>query len=355
MGAFTRQVGDSLQPLHPRWIPQVPVDHDPVPDATLEQLSVAYRVVAMSRFGESQLRNHGIEATYIPHGVDTSIFKPVPKADKKKNRDWLEKNTAPINLKLPVKIDPENDFIIGVNGANTDPMRKNWQGHFSALQIFLEQNPDAKKNTKMLAHTWRQGGRNLEHLARTLHVDSYVKATLNYHMYAGLSTAELAEWYSCLDVFANATQAEGFGVPIIEACASGIPPIATDFTSMPELTRGHGWLVPCYAGEVECPECKHKFSYHGGARYMSALNSLWAIPDDWKLAEAFADAYNNPDKVKRLGRKARGFSLQFDWGKVIPRWVALLEEVRAELGSFGVSDSKDALFAEKAKEALEVK
>ena len=352
MGAFTREVNGGLQPLHPKWIPQVPVDHDPVPDATLEQLAVAYKVVAMSRFGESQLRNHGVEATYIPHGVDTAIYKPVSAADKKKNREWAEKNTAPINLKLPVKLS-HDDFVIGVNAANTDPMRKNWQGHFSALQIFLEQNPDAKKDTKMLVHTWRRGGRNLEHLAQTLHVEPYVKAMLNYHVYAGLSAAELAEWYSTLDVFANATQAEGFGVPIIEACASGIPPIATDFTSMTELTRGHGWLVPCFAGEVECPSCRHKFSYHGGARYMSALNSLWALPDKWKLAEAYADAYNSPKKAKRLGRKARAFSLGYDWAKVVPRWLALLEEVRAEVGSFGVSESKDALFAQKAKEVLE--
>jgi glycosyltransferase involved in cell wall biosynthesis len=44
------------------------------------------------------------------------------------------------------------------------------------------------------------------------------------------------------DVLLNPSMSEGFGVPIIEAQACGVPVITSDHSSMPELTEA-GWLV----------------------------------------------------------------------------------------------------------------
>jgi glycosyltransferase involved in cell wall biosynthesis len=315
-------------------------------------LTAAYRIVAMSKFGAELLRNNGFECVYIPHGVDTHVYKPVSEVDQKTNREWIEKNTAPINLKLPVKIEPD-DFVAFINAANTCPYRKAYPRAFLALQIFLEQNPDAKKDTKLLIHGWRGGGRNLPHLAHLMHIEPHVKITRQHHMLKGLSKEDLAKMYTASDIFLNATQAEGFGVPIIEACACGIPPVTTDFTSMPELTRGHGWIIPRFADQVTCPKCKSKFSYHQGYRYFYNDNRVWCEPDEWRMAGVLAEAYNNPKKVRRLGRKARGFSLAYDFGKINPLWIQLMEEVRSEQTRYGISAEKDESYAEIVKEILE--
>jgi len=60
--------------------------------------------------------------------------------------------------------------------------------------------------------------------------------------------------------------------------------------------------------------------------------SKWAIPDEYEIAEALEDAYNNPDKMRQYGEKAREFSLNYDWKKVVvPLWFKLIEELREDL------------------------
>lgn len=335
-GIFTERQGDALVPIHPRWIPQIPVDHDPIPDQTLMQARAAYKAVAMSKFGCDQLRNNGIEAYYIPHCIKSNVFVPPESKEKKRSdKEWINKHTAPINLQLKTEIRPD-DFVIGIVGANIDPQRKSFPRHMLALQLFLEHNPDAKKDVRMSIHSWRDGGRNLPHLANRLHIDSYIKITLTQLMKNGLSTEDMVAMYGGFDLLLNCSEAGGFEIPILEAASCGVPSVATDFTSMNELVKGHGWLVPPVT------------------RYFTSLNSLWAIPNEFKIAEAIEDAYNHPLKREKFGRKAREFSLQYDWEKICPRWAALFEEVRAELGSFGVSESKDQVYAEKVKEILAV-
>ena len=50
----------------------------------------------------------------------------------------------------------------------------------------------------------------------------------------------LADVYSSLDVLLNPAMGEGFGLPVLEAQACGVPAIVTDFTAMSEVC-GAGW------------------------------------------------------------------------------------------------------------------
>lgn len=327
MGGF-----NTPTPIHPRWIPIVPVDHDPVQEPTLQNAMQAYRLVAMSQFGYNQLQQAGLEAVYIPHGIDVNVFKP--SEDKMQDRHWLNDHSVPINPKRDVEI-PDNAFLIGVNAANKDPQRKSFERMMLGLQLFLNNNPDAKKDTRMYIHSWRHGGRDLQRDARILKVEPYLKMAFTYDMLCGFNDEHMRTMYGAFSVLANCSQAEGFGIPILEACACGVPPIVTKCTAMTELTDGHGWLVP----EV--------------TRYFTALSSLWAIPNEVEIAKAFEDAYNHPDKVADFGNKARAFSLQYDWDtKIIPQWLRLFEDIRMESASFGISDAKNTAYLEKVKEVL---
>jgi len=203
------------------------------------------------------------------------------------------------------------------------------------FQIFLDNNPDAKKDSRMFIHGWRMGARDLQRDARVLKVDRYIKTSFLYDMLCGLNEENMRRMYGAFNVFANCAQAEGFGIPILEACSCGVPPITTNWTSMTELTKDHGWLIPPVT------------------QYFTALSSLWAIPNEFKIAEAYEEAYNSPDKVAKLGKKARKFSLNYDWDtKIIPKWIRLFEEVRQEISAFGISDNKDKAYLEKVKETL---
>jgi hypothetical protein len=162
---------------------------------------------------------------------------------------------------------------------------------------------------------------------------------------------------------------------------------------MTELVKGHGWLVPPFAKNIKCPNCndtlallssiqemlcsmegrletkelvglqkqvktlrrkakKGTFSYGAGALQFTHLMSLYAIPDEWKAAEAIEDAYNHPKRKQYYGRKSREFAAAgFDFKRnVVPMWVDLLNEVQSELGMFGNYDGKDNAFEDVFKE-----
>jgi glycosyltransferase involved in cell wall biosynthesis len=58
--------------------------------------------------------------------------------------------------------------------------------------------------------------------------------------------ADLVSWYQALDVYLGATYGEGFGVPVIEALACGVPVIGSKNTAITEkIGKGCGWLVNC--------------------------------------------------------------------------------------------------------------
>lgn len=54
----------------------------------------------------------------------------------------------------------------------------------------------------------------------------------------------LAAWYRAATVIAYPSLLEGFGLPVVEAFASGVPVVATEAGSIPEVAGGAATLVP---------------------------------------------------------------------------------------------------------------
>lgn len=54
----------------------------------------------------------------------------------------------------------------------------------------------------------------------------------------------LASWYRAATVIAYPSLLEGFGLPVVEAFASGVPVVATEAGSIPEVAGGAATLVP---------------------------------------------------------------------------------------------------------------
>lgn len=325
---------DWISKLHNRWLAWLPVDSEPVAQAVADQAGKAYRAVAMSQFGQKELIKAGVKAEYIPHGVDTQVFKPVAKPQE--NKVWLEKHSSSINPANRAVINPA-DFVVGVNKANKDRERADYGKMLEAFTIFLDGTPEARKDAKMFLHTWVDfpGATPIRMLCKELGIEANVKYTHDYYMRCGLTPNDLAVQYGGFDVLMNLARGEGFGVPIIEAQACAVPAIVTDYTSMTELVQGHGWLVPPFASE-----------YHGGVKLRNGLNSLWALPDEYKAADALTEAYLHPKDRARLGKLSHEFAQQYDFDTaILPRWRDLLGEVESELGMFGTAQQKDDAWA----------
>jgi len=303
-----------------RWIPWVPQDHDPCPWAIANQAKQAFKVVSMSEFGKRTLEDKGVDSTHIPVGVNTEIFKPAPYRHEEDIR-WLIEHTLPLNEEKKLAWNTDS-FVIGINAAPKDPVRKGFHEMFTAFKIFLDQNPDAKKDARIHLHSYNRfpGGWPMDFTANRVGVLEYIRWTHPYNLFVAYAEEHLARMYNAWKVNFGLSRREGFGIVFIETAATGIPSIGTDFTSITELVDGHGWLIPSEGGD----------DFNIG-KELTPLQSYGAKPDLYKAADALEDAYNNPEKLESLGKKSRAFSLDYDWDIVGKMWIDFLDGVREEL------------------------
>jgi len=210
----------------------VPIDHTPAPPDVLEWCRRDNVLpIAMAKFGSRMLKAAGIEHRYIPHGVDTHTFRPGATVDGATGRQLL-------NI-------PEDAFVVGMIAANKGiaPMRKAWGENLLALGQFMANHDDVY----VYLHTEKrgaQGGVDLVQLAGACGIpENRIVWTDQWAYYAGLPPFVLAGLMNALDVNLAASRGEGFGVPVIEAAACGVPSIVSNFTAQPELVEGHGYIA----------------------------------------------------------------------------------------------------------------
>lgn len=268
----------------PRIASWTPVDHSPVPPQVLNWAS-KHPTIAMSRFGQRELANGGVESTYIPHGVDCDIFKPTQHLRNGKTGREI------MNI-------PEDAFVVMINAANkgTLPSRKAFPEMFMALGRMMKQHSDVFA----YLHTEPRSQYGID-LAAVLEAAAVpgerVRFVDQYALRMGLINGnDMAALYSAADVLLQTSRGEGFGIPAVEAQACGTPIIVSNFSSQPELL-GAGWLVD------------------GQKDYDPGLQSFYMAPDIGEIAAALEDAYNAKGNMK-LAEQARSKALEYHAPKV---------------------------------------
>lgn len=321
MGAYvTGMPPQPLKPIHPFWVPIIMIDHEPVPEATVISAKAAYKCVSPTKWGTEQLISHGVERShYIPFGIDRDVWRPSrDNGEKRKDKKWLSERVIPFNLSDHLKIDGDS-FLIHINGANKDPYRKAFMRMFTAIQIFLQNNPDAAKDTRVYVHSWMRMARDIPHGAKVLHIDRYCSASTDYHMLQSVPEQAMARISRASDVFFHLSEGGGFEIPIMEALSTGTPVIAQDFVANGELVGDGGWMIPTLKAESGAI-----------AKYFTPLDALQGIADEFKAADALEEAYDNHSKRAELSLKARVKSREYDWSVVNPMWYEFIEEIREE-------------------------
>lgn len=279
------------------WIPFVPIDHDPIPTEIFNRLKIAYRIVAMSKFGQRQLAERGVHSTYIPHFVNTDIFKPLNKAECKRM--------------LTI---PEDYYVFGMVSANKEtPPRKSFQEAMDAFKLFHDKHP----KSCMYFHTnlTQPGGFNIEEYARFLGINGVVYKIDLYQQRFKLGPNEMAKIFNAFDVLLMPSTNEGFGIPAIEAQSCGVPVIVNDFTSMPEL------IEEGKTGEI----CKVLY------KRFTPLGSYVGQPDHKSIYEKMEKIYKGDwNKYSESARKwiLANYDMNRIWKE---KWLPFLTKVEQEI------------------------
>lgn len=178
--------------------------------------------VAMTQYGAGLLGTPLV----VPHGVDLSLFYPQDRYSIRAGFGLLD-----ADLK-------DNLFIIGANLINKNDIRKDWPTLFEAVSRLKQDN------VRLAVHTHASSGFPLADLAEQFGISDRILWNDQYAYVAGMvDGVDLAAWYNACDVLVQATMAEGFGLPMIEAQACGVPVIATDTPQHHEVAGDGAWYV----------------------------------------------------------------------------------------------------------------
>jgi glycosyltransferase involved in cell wall biosynthesis len=220
-----------------RWVHYYPVDgatpEGVLPKGWAELLRIADVAIAMSRYGQEISQASGVEAGYVPHGVDCSLFRPP--ADKQAAKAALNYDGRFVILSdarnQPRKMLPRTLDILRLLASDE---------RYDDVALHLHCDPnDEAANSELYSYS-------ILHDLETLGLLGRVRFTAGFEMRpgGGVTMPELARLYQAADVHLLCSYGEGFGLPTLQAAAAGVVPLAVDASASRELLQGHGSAVP---------------------------------------------------------------------------------------------------------------
>ena len=293
------------------YVPMAIIDHSPVSPHLLSRLDGAFKVIAISRFGQRELKTLKVDSTYIPHGVEDHYECLWDKRDDCV-KTWY--------------LDPDA-FKIGIVAMNR--ARKMLPRMFRAIRVFMDNNPDLKVQVMFWGsitgspletkpHGVGDTGSSLIQEIVELDLANTIQwpdqATIQEGIPEKLPTLgwDMVSLYNSMDVLLHTTGGEGFGLPLIEAQRCGVPVITTDYAAGPENV-GIGLTIPAHDYII-----------------VNSVGTRYALADIDATADALAKIAN-ADKDK-LARKGIRFTERYRWDNIIEKHAKpFLDSCEAEL------------------------
>ncbi|MBL9171123.1 MAG: glycosyltransferase family 4 protein [Verrucomicrobiales bacterium] len=271
-----------------RWIAYVPIDGAPLYEPWVPLIQGIDEVVTMSDFGRSVIQA-GVPSKRIHriyHGVDTETFRPLPDRERLRDHDRCR-----------------GKFVVGCVARNQP--RKN----IPALVKAFAQLNELHSDTYLYLHMSPCDiGYDLVTLLRRYRLqDRADVSTPELSLSCALNDSDLNRLYNFFDVTVLASNGEGFGLPIIESMAAGVPVVATDYSACSELVRGRGELARIL-----------------GTQTLGNNLIEHAIVDVDDLARCIERLYLNPTLLETYGKAGREYACNLAWEKLIPQWLEVI-------------------------------
>lgn len=248
-----------------RWVHWLPIDND-MPDEmwSKRQQNMKF-LVYLTDFGLQLDGNRVGDIHYksrIYHAVPVETFYPMPNKYKIKEKHGMH-----------------NLFVVLTVGRH-QPRKMIYHSARAACK-FLQTNEQSiwickadPNDSAMFSEP--ESERDLIKLVKSYGVEDRVMFIPH-----SLPDSEMRDLYNTADVFLSLTGGEGFNIPLVEAMMCGVPVIATDSTTAPELTNNWQFGYPV---KVECKKQVKAFStYYDQASISEAIQRLKITFDDWRF------------------------------------------------------------------------
>lgn len=179
----------------------------------------------MSHFGVEAAKAMGIEATYIPIGVDCEVWRPAYPEERAQLRKGLGIG--------------ENTFAVLTVADNQE--RKNLS---RSMEIFADAFKGKDARYLMVTRPNSPVGWKLQDYATELDIFGQMAIWDR-----GMPFKNLWSLFAASDCFLLTSKAEGLAMPVLEAMAMRLPVVGTNCTAIAEHLQGErGWLIkPDYA------------------------------------------------------------------------------------------------------------
>jgi len=304
---------------------------EPIDRSNIPYIQEADRTVAITHYAAEKWKEiSGEDYDVIHHGVDTDVFRPVSleergnireevAADDLTNEDFLisyvGRNQARKRPWLPFEI--VHYLRSGAWGwdANGNVQRLEWdpvaRTHKHNNKNIVKWAPEVP--AKLWLHSVDDGTRwRYDKLEQEWNISRDVIRTVGYSDRQGIATDQMAKIFQMSDVLSMLSGSEGFGVPIIEAAACGIPTVYTKYA-------GHGEI-----GKI----CKGKGVGYTGWEPAVISHVRWVYPDVNEAIEAFYEIHRDKEYWRRQGPALAALTAgKFSHDKIAADWLKILREV----------------------------
>lgn len=283
-----------------KWVGWLAVDADNQQGGPLNELDA---VAVWTRYAAEELKRGGYEGDPVvtPLGVDHHLFQPTP---KDKARDSM----------LPPYI-PRDAFVIGAMGRNQPRKRLDLTVRYFAKFIDKFDAEDAY----LYLHVAPTGEKecNLRALVQYYGIPKGRVVVARPSVGYGDPEESLPLVYSSFDMFVTMTQGEGWGLPVIEAMACGVPCIVPDWSALGDWPGESVIKIPCTSTALNAPL--------NGEAY-----TIGGVPDENAFVTAMGRMYQHPEVRKEFSRSGLAKADEFSWQRTGVLFREFLEQAIGE-------------------------
>lgn len=269
-----------------------------LPDAWFEPLSIADRIWATTAWGKRVFAANGFDPSRIdvvPEGVDPALFHPgVAPTDAFPAKPFKflaigrwerRKGMAELVQAFDREFDDRDDVLLVLAGLYAGRLDLDLGAELRALRL---RRPDRLK----------------------------IVPPVDTHR-------SFASIYTACDAFVAPARAEGWGLPVIEAMACGLPTIVTGYSGPTEFIDAFAWRIDHRLVPVDEPFFERADGDLG----------LWAEPDWTHLRSLMREVFENREAARTRGLAGSEHVRQaFSWDRaaaVAQARLACLAEVTA--------------------------